>query len=88
MFETELILSADAKKALKPFFGDQPFWGHRVEALGVGPKAIPRKQLTAQKLADAIQIAIGKTDMRKKAAELGQKIRAEDGVANAVRLLS
>lgn len=81
-------LRAGVPSVIIPFFGDQPFWGHRVEALGVGPKAIPRKQLTAQKLADAIQIAIGKTDMHKKAAELGQKIHAEDGVANAVSLLS
>lgn len=23
-----------------PFFGDKPFWGRRVHALGVGPKPI------------------------------------------------
>lgn len=81
-------LRAGAPSIIIPFFGDQPFWGHRVEALGVGPKAIPRKQLTAQKLADAIQIAIGNTGMRQKAAALGEKIRAEDGIGQAVQVFN
>jgi sterol 3beta-glucosyltransferase len=71
-----------------PFFGDQPFWGQRVAELGVGPAPIPRQQMTVDRLAQAIQIAITDRSMRQRAAELGAKIQAEDGVANAVAIVN
>jgi hypothetical protein len=37
-----------------PFFGDQPFWGDRVHARGLGPPPIPVDQFVLQKLVDAI----------------------------------
>ncbi|WP_345940631.1 hypothetical protein [Nostoc sp. UIC 10630] len=37
-------------------------------------------------LAAAIEIVLGDEVMQKKAQELGEKIRAEDGVANAVEV--
>jgi sterol 3beta-glucosyltransferase len=70
-----------------PFFGDQPFWGQRVYELGVGPKPIPQKQLTAETLATAIQTAVSDARMVERAAALGEKIRAEDGVARAVEII-
>jgi len=66
-----------------PIFGDQPFWGQRVFELGVGARPIPARRLSAEGLADAIR----QTDdpgMRQRAADLGQRIRREDGVARAV----
>ncbi|MBE9216730.1 hypothetical protein IQ247_29440 [Plectonema cf. radiosum LEGE 06105] len=69
------------------FFGDQPFWGQRVAELGVGLKPIPRKQLTTQKLALSIHTAMTDSSMRQRAADLGAKIQAEDGVANAVAII-
>jgi sterol 3beta-glucosyltransferase len=70
-----------------PFFGDQLFWGQRVEALGVGTAPIPRKQLTAELLAQAIHRVVTDRVMRQRAANLGAKIQAEDGIANAVRAI-
>ena len=70
-----------------PFFGDQPFWGQHVYQLGVGPKPIPQKQLTAEALARAIQTAVSDAGMAQRAAALGEKIRAEDGVARAVEII-
>lgn len=70
-----------------PFFGDQPFWGQRVAALGVGTAPIPRKELTAERLAEAIHKAVSDRTMRQRAANLGAKIQAEDGVANAVAVV-
>ncbi|MCO5192546.1 MAG: glycosyltransferase [Anaerolineae bacterium] len=72
---------------LIPFFADQPFWGQRVAQLGVGPKPIPRKKLSAEKLANAIHIAVTDSAMRDRAAQLGMRIRAENGVAQAVELI-
>jgi len=70
-----------------PFFADQPFWGHRVAALGVGTAPIPRKDLTAERLAKAIQQVVNDPGMRQRAADLGAKIQAEDGVAHAVAIV-
>jgi UDP:flavonoid glycosyltransferase YjiC (YdhE family) len=78
-------LRASVPSIIVPFFGDQPFWGQRVAALGVGPQPIPRKNLTAEALAHAIQIAVSDAQMQRKAAELGEKIRAEDGIGAAVK---
>lgn len=80
-------LRAGVPSLLVPHFADQPFWGSRVAALGVGPKAIPRPRLTAHKLADALDTAVSHQTMRQKAAELGEKIRAEDGLEQAVALI-
>lgn len=81
-------LRAGVPSILIPFFGDQPFWGQRVAELGVGPNPIPRKQLTAQRLAEAISTAITDGSMRQRAACLGAKIQAEDGIGNAVAIVN
>ena len=70
-----------------PYFGDQPFWGQRVYALGVGPKPIPRQRLTVDRLAESIRYAVSDTTMREKAARLGERIRAENGIASAVEII-
>lgn len=67
-----------------PFFGDQPFWAYRAAQLGVSPKPIPRKELTVERLAAAIAMAVNDERMRSRAAALGQKICSENGVAQAV----
>jgi sterol 3beta-glucosyltransferase len=58
-----------------------------VEKLGVGIAPIPRKQLTVENLARAIDRAVTDQWMRQLAANLGTKIQAEDGIANAVRVI-
>jgi sterol 3beta-glucosyltransferase len=80
-------LRAGVPTIIIPFFGDQLFWGQRVAALGVGTDPIPRKQLTAQRLAVAIHQAVNDRSMRQRAADLGTKIQSEDGVANVVDIL-
>jgi UDP:flavonoid glycosyltransferase YjiC (YdhE family) len=82
---TAASLRAGVPTVVAPFFADQPFWGWRVEQLGVGPKPVMRKNLTAAKLAAAIAQAVGDPEINRKAGVLGEKIRAEDGVGSAVR---
>ncbi|MFO7631083.1 MAG: glycosyltransferase [Caldilinea sp.] len=81
-------LRAGVPSIVVPYFGDQPFWGKRIETLGVGPAPIARKQLTARRLAAAIERAVTDQLMRRRAADLGARIRAEDGVAAAVAIIS
>ena len=78
-------LRAGRPSVVCPFFGDQPFWGRRVHALGVGPAPIPQKRLLAERLAEAIGAATTDADMRRRAADLGEAIRGEDGIGSAVR---
>ena len=80
-------LRAGVPSIVVPFFGDQLFWGQRVAALGAGPQPIPRKRLTATRLAKAIEQALTDERMRRDAAELGAKIRAEDGIVGAVAVI-
>lgn len=84
---TGASLKAGVPTIVVPHKSDQPFWGQRVAELGVGPQPIPRTHLTADKLAGALRQALDDTSMRRRAAALGEKIRAEDGVANAVRVI-
>lgn len=81
-------LRAGVPSILVPFFGDQPFWGRRVHALGVGPQPIQRKTLTATKLAAAITQALEHDGIQQQAAALGERIRAEDGVGSAVQFIT
>jgi sterol 3beta-glucosyltransferase len=69
-------------------FGDQLFWGRRVHALGVGPEPVPQKRLTAEGMVAAIHSITDDEDMRRRAAALGEKIQAEDGVARAVEIVA
>ncbi len=77
-------LRAGCPTVICPFFGDQPFWGRRIRACGVGPAPISQKELTAEKLAAALREVTTSRAIRKKAEALGEEIRREDGVANAV----
>ncbi len=70
-----------------PHFADQPYWGERVYKLGVGPRPIPRWRLTANSLAKAIRRSVEDKDMRANAAKLGEAIRAEKGVENAIEII-
>jgi sterol 3beta-glucosyltransferase len=80
-------LRAGIPSVVVPFFGDQPFWGRRIAELGVGPAPIPRKKLTVARLADAINKTMKDGAMRQRAADLGTRIRSEDGIAQAVDVM-
>ncbi|HLY24859.1 MAG TPA: glycosyltransferase [Aggregatilineales bacterium] len=71
-----------------PFFGDQIFWARRVARIGAGPEPLIRKTLTADRLAEAIQQTLANEGICRQAAAIGQKIRAERGSQNAVKIIS
>ena len=82
---THTGLRAGIPNVVVPFFTDQPFWAGRVAALGAGPAPIPRQMLTVDRLAAAIHTAVSDPAMRVRAAALGRRIQAEDGVSRAVQ---
>jgi UDP:flavonoid glycosyltransferase YjiC (YdhE family) len=77
-------LRAGIPSIILPFVGDQLFWGYQIAQLGVGPAPIPQRQLTAKRLAAAIQTVLNDRAMQTRAAAMGGHIRAEDGIAQAI----
>lgn len=80
-------LAAGVPNIITPIGADQFAWAARVVELGIGPPAPPIKRLSAAKLAQAIQTAVNDSAMRRRAAGLGEKIRAENGVGRAVEII-
>ncbi|XP_052728792.1 sterol 3-beta-glucosyltransferase UGT80A2 isoform X4 [Vigna angularis] len=77
-------LRAECPTTIVPFFGDQPFWGERVHARGVGPAPIPVDEFTLDRLVDAIHFML-KPEVKRRAVELANSMKNEDGVLGAVK---
>ena len=84
---TSAGLRAGMPSIIAPFGGDQVAWADLVVKLGVGPQTAGIKSLTAEKLAAVIHTAVTDSAMRARAAALGEKIRAENGVSTAVDVI-
>lgn len=84
---TAAALSAGVPSIVTPVLGDQGFWARRISDLGVGPRCVPRRKLTVERLSEAIEIAVSDDTIRAKAATLGERIRAEDGISTGVDLI-
>jgi UDP:flavonoid glycosyltransferase YjiC (YdhE family) len=81
---TAAALRAGVPSVSVPFFADQAFWGWCVHQSGAGAPPVPRQRLTVERLAGAIGRAT-QAEVRQRAADLGQRIRAEAGVAEACK---
>jgi sterol 3beta-glucosyltransferase len=81
---TGASLRAGVPTIAKPFFGDQYFFSQRIEDLGVG---IYLKRMTAETFWRALRDATTDQRMIDAARRLGEKIRKEDGVANAINAI-
>ncbi|CAJ1821963.1 unnamed protein product [Sphenostylis stenocarpa] len=77
-------LRAECPTTIVPFFGDQPFWGERVHARGVGPAPIPVDEFTLDRLVEAIHFML-KPEVKRRAVELADAMKNEDGVLGAVK---
>jgi UDP:flavonoid glycosyltransferase YjiC (YdhE family) len=80
---TGASLRSGVPSILVPLAADQPSWARIVHALGVGPAPLPFQTLTAERLASAIRQAVTDPAMRRRAADLGKRIQAEDGLSRA-----
>jgi sterol 3beta-glucosyltransferase len=84
---TAACLRAGKPTIITPFGGDQFFWQKVVTQLGVGPLVPPFKRLTSDDLGRAIATALTDLQMQARATKLGEKIRGENGIANAVNAI-
>ncbi|MEN8171947.1 MAG: glycosyltransferase [Chloroflexota bacterium] len=70
-----------------PFLFDQFFWADRIIKLGAGPDPIPYRKLSAASLAKGIGLVVNDPKIRENSAKIGAKIRTEDGINNAIRVI-
>ena len=84
---TAAALRAGVPSTVVPYFGDQPYWGGRVQALGVGPAPLPRRTLSVDGLTQALDIMSGDQGMQERAERLGAAIRLECGLERATELI-
>jgi sterol 3beta-glucosyltransferase len=80
-------LRAGCPSIIVPFAFDQPFWGARIAEMGLGPAPIPKKALTADRLAHAIRSAVSDSRMKQRAGSCGRVLRAENGLERAVAVV-
>ena len=81
---TGASLRAGLPTIVKPFFGDQFFFGSRLEDLGVG---VYMKKLNVTVFSRALWEATHSDRMIVKARILGEQIRKEDGVGIAIQAI-
>ncbi len=74
---------AGVPSVVTPFAGDQFFWAERLRLTGVAPAAVDGRRPTAEAFARALDFAAS-APVLGRARTLGERMRAEDGVANAV----
>lgn len=78
---TGASLRAGKPTIIKPFFGDQYFYGSRVEDLGVG---VYVRIMNEKKFGRALYLATHDERIIKKARFIGEQIRSENGVRTAI----
>jgi sterol 3beta-glucosyltransferase len=83
---THSAARAGRPSVVLPFAGDQPFWAERLRLLGVAPQTTSGRNVNAHSLKLAINAA-ETTEMRNRATALGEKMRAEDGLASTVAII-
>ncbi len=66
---------------------DQPYWGKRLSDLGVAPRHLRRRNLTAERLANRIEKVLATPAMKERVEVLGTQMEIEDGLTAAVDLI-
>jgi vancomycin aglycone glucosyltransferase len=84
---TTAAARAGAPQVLLPHILDQYYWAHRVEALGLGPRALPIERVTVEVLGDRISRAVNDPLIRERVNRLAPAVAARNGVTAAVEHL-
>jgi sterol 3beta-glucosyltransferase len=81
---TGAAVAAGRPQVICPFGVDQHFWASRMTSLGVAVPAPPARALSGTGLAEAVAQAIGDRSVSDRARDLAARVRAEDGLGQAV----
>ena len=83
---TAQALRASQPMPVVPFAHDQPDNAARAARLGLA-RQVSRKQYQARSVAAGLRTLLENSDYASRAAEVGRRIRAEDGVSSACDLI-
>ncbi|MFO0695285.1 MAG: glycosyltransferase [Polyangiales bacterium] len=81
---THTACLAGKPSVIVPFLGDQFFWAERLRSLGIAKAPVPRRSLTAAKLAKAIRALLADPRAFERARAIGRAMAEEEGVSRAV----
>lgn len=84
---TAAALRAGKPQIVAHHLGDQQFWSRRVRQLGVSSAGTSHHALSASWLSRALRRTLADAALGRRAARLGEQLRAEDGVGQAVLAL-
>ena len=84
---TASVCRAKVPSVIVAHHADQPYWGKRLSDLGVAPRHLYRRSLTAKRLAERIQQVLETPAMTARAQVLGEQMETEDGLTAAVDLI-
>jgi UDP:flavonoid glycosyltransferase YjiC (YdhE family) len=84
---TASVCRAKVPSVVVAHHADQPYWGKRLSDLGVAPRHLRRRNLTAERLANRIQQVLATPEMTTRAQTLGKQMEAEDGLTIAVEMV-
>ncbi len=84
---TASVCYAKVPSVVVPHIADQPYWGKLLYNLGVAPKSLHRRKLTAKRLAQRIQQVLSTPSMTERAKSIGTQMESEDGLSTAVDLI-
>lgn len=84
---TASVCRAKVPSVVVPHIADQFYWGKLLYDLGVAPKKLPRRNLTAKRLAQRIEQVLEIPTMTERAVSLGTQMETEDGLTTAVDLV-
>lgn len=85
---TSAGLRAGIPALVIPHIADQFFWAKRIQELGAGPTPVSRAKLSESSLETSLTDLVNNADLRSAANNLGEKIRSENGLDNAVCLIA
>jgi sterol 3beta-glucosyltransferase len=84
---TAKALWSGIPQIVMPFTSDQPFWAERVHKLGLSLKPLSPKRFSVNKLVNYLELSLRDQDMIVRAQNIANKIRQENGLANAIEII-
>ena len=84
---TTAAARAGVPQLILPHILDQYYWAHRVQLLGIGPRALPIETTTTERLTSRCRELIESTDYPENARKLAARMGTRDGVADAASIL-
>lgn len=84
---TDAAMLAGVPQLVVPHLLDQFGWSRRVHALGLGPAPLPRYRWSRTRLTEQVWQALRLPEHARRASALSQRLRARDGLAEAIGAL-